>query len=277
MEATRPSEGFRQARLVKYEVWPHLLIRKCIQKEAFLYSGVRKIIQDLTWEIQIRDLPDIDYPALGYGSNKFKQLYRNYINEEELERVRSLLDRRAGQSFSSIAMSLRGQKKDSRSMGHCMQTLIISWTKDHANAEVQYRSTEVIQKFGADLIFLRYLLQELDFKPEVIRFRFANAYLSGVFFPTLCSFWDPVDFLDYLWENDKRLFAGGTRFFLRSAYREDQHFPYSPENLQHKFGWRNLDMRRIKRYLEEKHLAYDKPLPKIHHNKHEYVPRGQRS
>lgn len=261
---------------MKYKVWPHLLIRECIQKEAFLYSGVRKIIQDLSWDARLEDLPDIGYGDLGYGSNKFKQLYRNYVNEEELERVRTLLDKRAGQSFSSVAMSLRGQKKDSRSMGHCMQTLVLSWTKDQANAEVQYRSTEVIQKFGADLIFLRYLLQELDFDPEIIRFRFANAYLSGVFFPTLCSFWNPIDFLDYLWENDKKLFSGGTRFFLRSAYRKDQHFPYSPENLQHRFGWQHLDMKAIREYLHDKHEAIGKPLPRIHHKEEDYVPRAKR-
>lgn len=255
--------------------WPEGLIKACIEKEAFLYSGVRKIIQDLTWEIST--LPDLTYEDLGYGSNKFKQLCRNYIDLGEMERVRSLLDRRAGQSFTSVAMSLRGAKKDGRSMGHCMQTLVVSWKKDYETVEVQYRSTEVIQKFGADLVFLRYLLEELDLSPDLFRFRFANAYLSGVFFPTLCAHWDAIDFFEYLWEHDQKLFAGGTRFFLRSAYREDQFFPFSPENVQHKFAWKHLDMERIKDYLEKKHKKYGKPLPKIHYNRHEeYIPRGKR-
>ena len=254
--------------------WPQGLIKQCIEQEAFLYSGVRKIIQDLTWSIN--ELPDLTYADLGYGANKFKQLHRNYINEEELERVRTLLDKRAGQSFTSVALSLRGAKKDSRSMGHCMQTLVVSWKKDCETAEFQYRSTEVIQKFGADLVFARYLFDELDIDPSIIRFRFANAYLSGVFFPTLCAHWDAIDFLDYLWEHDQRLFAGGTRFFLRSTYREDQHFPFSPENVQHKFAWKNLDMPRIRDYLEKKHKKYGKPLPKIHYNKDEYIPRAKR-
>jgi len=255
------------------EVWPKNLIKQIIDKPAYLYSGVRKIVQDITWEIE--ELPNITYSDLGYGSNKFKQLYRNYINEEELERVRSLLDSRAGQSFTSVALSLRGAKKDSRSMGHCMQTLVVSWKKDSETVEFQYRSTEVIQKFGADLVFARYLFDELDLSPELIRFRFANAYLSGVFFPTLCNYWNPIDFLEYLWNHDKKLFAGGTRFFLRSAYRQDQHFPYSPENLQHRYGWKHLDMPRIKEWLEEKHKEIGKPLPKLHHTK-DYIPRGQR-
>lgn len=255
--------------------WPQGLIKACIEKEAFLYSGVRKIVQDITWTIP--ELPDLSYEDLGYGNNKFKQLQRNYIDPDELERVRVLLDHRAGQSFTSVAMSLRGAKKDKRSMGHCMQSLIISWKKDMETVEVQYRSTEVIQKFGADLVFLKYILDELDLSPDLFRFRFANAYLSGVFFPTLCAHWDPVEFLDYLWEHDKKLFTGGTRFFLRSAYREDQHFPFSPENVQHKFAWANLDMKRIKKYLEKKHLKFGKPLPKIHYNsKEDYTPRSKR-
>ncbi len=254
--------------------WPESLIETMIEQPAFLYSGVRKIVQDVTWTID--ELPDLTYEDLGYGQNKFKQLCRNYIDLGELERVRVLLDHRAGQSFTSVAMSLRGASKDSRSMGHCMQTLVISWKKDYETVEVQYRSTEVIQKFGADLVFLRYILEELDLAPNLFRFRFANAYLSGVFFPTLCAHWDPIDFLEYLWEHDKKLFAGGTRFFLRSSYKRDQHFPFSPENVQHKFAWENLDMKRIRQYLEAKHKKFGKPLPKQHHNKGEYTPRSKR-
>ena len=255
--------------------WPQSLIEAIIEQEAFLYSGVRKIVQDVTWTTE--ELPDLDYGDLGYGPNKFKQLCRNYLNLDELERVRALLDHRAGQSFTSVAMSLRGQpKKDSRSMGHCMQTLVISWRKDYETVEVQYRSTEIIQKFGADLVFLRYILEQLDLSPNLYRFRFANAFLSGVFFPTLCAHWDAEEFLEYLWEHDRKLFAGGTRFFLRSAYREDQHFPFSPENVQHRFAWANLDMKRIKKYLEKKHKTFGKELPKIHHKESDYIPRGKR-
>lgn len=254
--------------------WPFSLVEAIIEKEAFLYSGVRKIVQDITWEIE--ELPELTYEDLGYGPNKFKQLCRNYLDPEELERVRSLLDKRAGQSFSAVAMRLQGAKKDSRSMGHCMQSLVVAWKKDAEVVEVQYRSTEVIQKFGADLVFLRYILDELDLNPDLYRFRFANAYLSGVFFPTLCAHWDAVDFLEFLFEHDQKLFAGGTRFFLRSSYKRDQHFPFSPENVQHKFAWANLDMKAIREYLEKKHKKYGKPLPKIHYNKDEYVPRSKR-
>lgn len=263
------------ARKIK-NTWPHGLVRKCIQKEALDYQGVRKIIQDITWTLDWEDYPTHTYEDLGYGKNKFKQLCRNYINEAEWDRVKGVIEKRKGKAFSSVALSLRGAQKESRSMGHCMQTLIISWTKKTVNVEVQYRSTEAILKFGADLTFIKWILEHFEIVPEFVRFRFANIYLSGVFFPTVCKFWDPVDFLNYLWDNDEKLFAGGTRFFLRSAYQKDQFFPYSPENQQHNFAWTNLDMGRIKMFLEEKHLRYNKPLPKQHHTRENYQVRRKK-
>jgi hypothetical protein len=243
------------------------LIKTVIEKPAFLYSGVRKIVQDITY--RPHSLPLLTYQDLGYGSNKARQMERNYINLEELERVKAILTKRKDHQFTSVAMSMRGGKKDARSMGWCMLSLIVTCgPKLPTRVEVQYRSTELILKFGADWVFLPTVFDRLGIKPDSVTFRLANAYLSGVFFPTLCSFWEPVDFLDYLWKNDKKLFAGGTRFFLRSAYKEDQRFPYSPENQQHKFLWSRLGKNKIKfirDYLHEKHKAIGKPLPRTHH------------
>lgn len=255
--------------------WPQDLVERCIRLPAFMYTGVRKIVQNLTYEI--KSLPDLTYSDLGYGKNKHKQLCRNYWNQPDMERVKKILEHRKNQTLTSVALSMRASEKESRSQGHCMQTMVITKMKEQTVVEMQYRSTELILKFGGDLVFLPHVFEELNIEPTKIRFHFANAYLSGVFFPTLSCWWDPIKFLDYLWENDQRLFAAGTRFFLRSAYKKDQHFPYSPEQQQHRFAWERLDMPRIKEYLEKKHLTYNKPLPKIHHKKVDYVPRGKRS
>ncbi|HKZ43066.1 MAG TPA: hypothetical protein VJ044_19055, partial [Candidatus Hodarchaeales archaeon] len=172
--------------------------------------------------------------------------------------------------FTSVAMLMRGGVKDSRSMGWCMlNTIITSGPKLQTVVEVQYRSTELILKFGADLVFLRDLLNKrLGVHPDLVRFRFANAYLSGVFMPTYCRFNDPIEFLELLWKNDRKLFSGGTRFFLRSTYKEAQRFPYSPEQQQHRFLWSHFSHKEIKRirdYLHEQHKRIGKPLPNIHH------------
>lgn len=244
------------------------LIRSVIAKPALIYSGVRKIVQSIDWEVSASHLLEspLTYDQLGYGRNKANQLQRMYWNEDEASRVRSLLTNRSAHQFTSVAMSMRNGTKDSRSMGWCMNSLVITRVpKVIETLELQYRSTEVILKFGGDLAFLPWVIEQLGISPTVIRFRFANLYLSGVFFPVLCSFWDPIDFLDLLWCEDRKLFAGGTRFFLRSTYKENQSFPYSPENVAHKFAWERLDMPLIRDYLHSKHLLIGKKLPTRHH------------
>jgi hypothetical protein len=254
--------------------WPFNIVTECIRAPAFLYNGVRKIVQGIT--VEFDQLPELTYSDLGYTQNKHKQLVRNYFDPEECDRVKALIHKRRGQTFTSVAMSMRAGAKDKRSMGHCIQTLIIGMCKDKLTVELQYRSTEVILKYGGDLAFLPWVFEQLDIEPQKVSFRFANAYLSGVFFPTLMRFWDPIDLMDYIFEKDPMLFKGATRFVLRSAREKDQHFPYSPENRQHQIGWEALDMPKIARYLEKKHKKYGRPLPTIHKRKEDYETRSQK-
>lgn len=253
------------------------LIKKIILAPAVKYSGVRKIVQDI--HVSTPELPVLTYDQIGYGRNKFTQLKRNYVNEEEFERVRSILAKRSSHEYTSVAASLRGAKKDSRSQGWCMLDLVVSRTKGIETVDINYRSTEVTLKFGGDLCFLPWVFEQLGLAPTLIRFHFVNLYLSGVFLPTLSKFWDPLQLLEFIREHDSRLFSAGTRYMLRSCYTRDQVFPYSPEQQQHKFLWSRFkpqEIRRIRDYLEEAHKGFGKPLPKTHHRAGEYVPRGKR-
>ncbi len=166
-------------------------------------------------------------------------------------------------------------------MGHCMLSLVVSRTKGHESIEVQYRSTELGLKFSGDLVFLPVLLKELRVDPKICRFRFANCFISGVYFPYIARWWESgaVDFLSEVLDRDPTFFRTSTRFFLRSAYQEDQHFPYSPENVAHKYNWNfnKAEMPSIRKFLERQHKKYGEPLPKLHHKKGEYVPRGKRN
>lgn len=262
------------------------LIIRALSQEAFAYQGVRKILQDITYEVPGNDAFPIlagGYSDIGYSKNKHSQMLRNYYNADEFARIRTILEKRQKQSFTSVSLSLRGKPKDTRSQGWCMNSLVLSRARDgRESIELQYRSTELILKFGGDLVFIPWILKELGLDPSakrITRFRFANAYLSAVFFPTAGALWgDAVEFLETVWKYDQELFRHGTRFFLRSAYREDQVFPYSPENQQHKFSWKThrADMPRIRKYLEQKHKTFGKILPTTHYAKGEYVPRGKR-
>ena len=263
--------------LMKESKFPIDLIKQIIMARPLCYSGIRKIMQDVTYET--KQLPSLTYQDLGYTSAKHKQLLRNYFNPEEFQRAREILEKRKKQHFTSVALSLRNETKKKQSMGWCMLSLVVSKFKNNPNletVEIQYRSTEVIRKFGGDLAFLPWVFDQLNLNPEIIRFRFANLYFSGVFFPTLCLFWEPIDFLEYLYKYDRKMFDGSTRFFLRSARTKDQKFPYSPENGQHQLAWKHLNMREIHDYLHEKHKDSGKELPAIYKSTETYTPRSKR-
>lgn len=252
-----------------------------LDSKPIAYQGVRKIINGMTHEMP-DGIVDMDFPDLGYGSNKMKQLVRNYVNEEEFERVRAVLERRKDQSFTSVALSMRGGKKDARSMGWCILSIVVTRSKGQEKVEVQYRSTELTLKFGGDLVFLPWVFRKIGVAEDApVTFRFANCYISGVYLPYLVTFVkDPVSLLNEIFKRDPVFAASATRFFLRSAMEKDQFFPYSPENVAHKFGWENINgktMIRIREYLKSSHRAFGNlDWAKVHHVKGEYVPRGKR-
>lgn len=266
-------------------------------KEAYLYQGVRKIINGLTINVEYSPVRGIIKTTGGfgaknggfglrfdqlYGANKFKQLVRNYVDEKEFERVRTILERRKGKAFTSVALSMRGAQKTARSMGWCLLSIVITRTKDGDAVEVQYRSTELTLKFGGDLCFLPWVFDQIGVQPKRVTFRFANCFLSGVYLPYLASFAsNPVDMLSTLKQKDSKFFANGTRFLLRSAMQKDQFFPYSPENVAHRFLWKTLDedeIEMMRLFLRREHKKLG-PLDwaDVHHVKGEYVPRAKRA
>ena len=153
-------------------------------------------------------------------------------------------------------------------MGWCMLSIVVTRSNKVETVEIQYRSTELILKFGGDLAFLPGIFERLGVDPSVVRFRFANAFFSGVFLPTLLAYQSaPIAFLDKMRRSDVKHFQAGTRFLLRSTLRSDQRFPYSPENQQHKFMWSRIPIRQIREvrdYLIEQHKKFGRPLPTAH-------------
>lgn len=235
---------------------------------ALMYTGPRKMLQDLTFEVHRDDFRRelITYWEIGYGRNKEKQLIRTYWNPQEAQRIRDILKRRERQQFTSVAMSMRNQAKDSRSMGWCMNSLVITRTRQKfESVEIQYRSSELTMKFGGDLCFLPWMFNELGLNPEIIRFRFANAYFSGVYLQYLAYHWPggPVPMLEYIWKHDRKFFEHGTGHFFRSTLRPDQVFKYSPENLAHRFGWRMMphEMKKAYRWLKSKYAQIGRQMP----------------
>lgn len=256
--------------------WALPLYKVVAGKETAGYQAIGKVVQDIT--MHSNGLPKWELSDWGYGRNKLAQLKRNYVNEEELARVRAVLAKRDLTKYTSVAVSLRGKPKDSRSQGWCMLSLVISRTKEWTSVEVQYRTTEVILKFAADVWFLRYLCEQLDIEPDRYTFRFANVALSGAYFPYLVDKMDLVKFLGFLRGADSDFLIRTTRFLLKASYKKDQFHPFSPERMSHQYLWERASrtqISKIRDYLEPLHAATGRPLPKDFHDK-SYVPKGQR-
>jgi hypothetical protein len=105
-------------------VWALPLYEAVARAPIVGWQAIGKVVQNITFESYW--LPKWNLSDWGYGSNKEKQLERNYVNEEEFDRVRSILGRRADSKYTSVALNLRGRPKDSRSQGWCMLSGILS-------------------------------------------------------------------------------------------------------------------------------------------------------
>ena len=187
-----------------------------IPPEQSLRTGVRKVVQGITHEIT--EFPPVDLAQLGYrgvGDGKIKQLMRNYWNQSEVDAARTKLKARRSSPHTSVALNTLGEKKDLRSQGYCLRSMIITQTPKFTEVDVIYRSTEVIQKFTADLVMLPRMLDSLGLahKPRVIRFYFANAFLTALFAPILFQHANPIEFYEFLKEHDPKYF----RTFLNAT------------------------------------------------------------
>jgi hypothetical protein len=239
---------------IEYPSWG--AIEAALRAPTFLFNGARKIATNVQWSPDT--LPWIDGATMRYldyarPDTKLKALQRMYFSETECERIKALLLKRKGQAFTAVAFSTIAGAKDSRSMGHCINSIALSITPKKCEATIFYRSTELIKKFCADLAFFPWVFEQLGVEPSRVTFSFANCFVSGVFFPTLLAFVDPIEFLEFLRNHDPELFVVATRFLRRAVQTEHQAFPFSPERMQHAYMWREYPVRipSIKKYLAQ--------------------------
>jgi hypothetical protein len=213
----------------------HDLIQLALDSPLYDYQGPRKIVRNLLWTPErLPDPPDLE--TLGYQpKTKMRNLIRTYFNEEEVAKVRAHLESRDHQQFTTLSCSMRGATKKKESMGWCMEACTIRTMRSRRKLSVtmMYRSTEIIQKFTADLAFLPYLFERLGIQPEEVHFFFSSAYLSMVFLPSLFCYVEPVPFLKRLKKRDPQLFRIAVRYLSRSFRDVSVKMPYSPEHRQH--------------------------------------------
>jgi len=244
------------------------LVYHAVAQPTFVIHGVRKIVQAISWQEQSLPPAKDMLKELGYTSAKMTRLMGVYYNREEVAKAKEKLKQRTGKEHSSVSILMRNQEKTHpQTQGWCIQNIVISETWHRRNrivtADVFYRSTEVILKFGADLTLLHRVFDELEIAPSPVRFYFANLYISAVFFPLLFSFTNPIKFFEHIRRHDKpfhHLAAKAVSRYLDPTNR----YNYRAQAKQWRLAQETVDRTRLDPYLI-KHLGeYHEPhLPKV--------------
>ena len=203
--------------------WAKEVLRLC-SMEADFYSGCRKIIQGR--QTKFMDLWDYDDPLIledcGYTSAKMSHLRRLYLHEESIEMAVKLWNlRRTKTSYGSVSFTTYNHllkndivKKSKRAsvMGPCIQSVCITQIKGGGKAKYSidafYRTTEILKKFPADLVFIRdELLKDFDFKGMEfmgMTCHFANVTVHPQYFSTIIPHLeDPIRELEKIKKKDK--------------------------------------------------------------------------
>ena len=226
------------------------------ERQPALYTGVRKIVQGITHEID--QLPSVDLAQLGYRGGKVAQLMRNYFNQEEVNAARTKLAARRNSPHTSVALNTLGEKKDSRSQGHCLRSIIITQTPKWTEVDIVYRSTEIIQKHTADYALFPIILDQLNLahNPRTYRLYFANCFLTALFAPILFQHTDGVEFYEFLKEKDPkyyRTFLGATSKFYEPVNR----YSYKHRVKMWEIAQAKLDCKRLAQYCKDNGASFN--------------------
>lgn len=234
------------------------LVEMVASTRTRVYSGVRKIVENVHWEIPGKALfgeHPIDYTDLCYvNRSKFGQLDRNYWNQEEADRLIAKVKERSHQPHTSVGMSLKAATKDSRSQGFCMQTLVMTKCDKKVTFDIFYRSTEVTQKFFADVLYMSTILRSRILEPcglkpsdvTVVRYHFSNAYLSSVFMPIVLRLHpDPCAFLAGFRPADPK-FHRTACMVIAKYLRTVNVYNYRTQKKQYEYCWKWVDKARMK-------------------------------
>lgn len=228
------------------------LIWRAAAAPTLQLSGVRKIAADQSLILPWDSLTNLgmDYGDLCYTKAKDRQLLRNYWSQAEVDAAMEKLAGRKSKDHSSVSIQMRAGDKDSRSQGFCMQNTVITMTPTVLTLDIYYRSTELIQKFGADLVFFSRqfppLFEKLGRTPSVVRMRFANVYLSAVFMPILMRYEpDPLGFFQHLEKHDPRFYRTcglATRRFFNATHN----YTYKTRAKMFDYWKEHVDAKKVK-------------------------------
>lgn len=219
--------------------WIEAVTRMSLMK-ADLFSGARKILE--TRKLTFYDLWDEEDPLTladcGYTRNKLGLLIKGYLHPESKAAALKLWEeRRKKPSYGSVGFTTYNHflkndivKKSKRAsvMGPCIQSVVITQLSQRSyKIDVFYRTTELLKKFPADLVFIRdILLDGFDFSGMEfmgMTCHFANVTVHPQYFSTAIPHMKkPIKELEKIKEKDKHFHDWIVKWTAR--YLCDEHF-----------------------------------------------------
>lgn len=206
------------------------------------------------FDISAKVLPDFTLAQLGYTQAKMKQLERQYFNAESIDAAKMLIKHRVGNDLTSVAFTFTGGVKravgprGAKTMGHCIQTAVLTTARGRCELDVFYRSTEVTKKFSGDLVFLRdRIVPYLGVQPQIYRFHFANCYWSPQFVPVLARFVDIIQFYEDIRKKNPDYFRQALLMLKREIFHHDSKMSFVAKMQQMIRG--TPDAKRLEQYM----------------------------
>jgi hypothetical protein len=183
------------------QFWIDSCLKLC-RTEADFYSGARKILRPVRLiyeDDMLGEMFTIKIEDSGFTKNKMGMLKKNYYLEASIVAARELWNERIKKDkYGSVGVScyghyvkgdVKGATPRGSKFGPCIQAFTLTYNKRKTSVDVFYRTTELLKKFPADLVFLRdVLLAEFSFDKapiESITFHFANVTVHPMYWITL--------------------------------------------------------------------------------------------
>lgn len=197
--------------------------------KSFYLSG-KKIARGVQVVTKLKYLlaseTDFTLDMMGYHSKKLRMLRELYLNQASREAaLRQLQLRREKGSYGSTGMTCYNhyEKKNQKIMGPCIQSVVLTHRKKGViDVDVFYRTTEIFKKFGADLIFLKELLEPFKITSYgTLTFHFANATYHPMYWVVASPYLDdPTATLREIKTIDPQVWLGILRWTVRYTRQE---------------------------------------------------------
>lgn len=245
------------------------------RKSSKMYSGCRKIHRGMMLTFEEFD-DTLTLTDCGFTKAKMRYLERMYLHEESRAVAVALWDRRREQAkYGSVGFTCYNHfikndpnKKSKRAsvMGPCIQSVTLTWLdKKRVSVDCFYRTTELLKKFPADLVFLRELLEPFNLdgmRIVEVNCHFANITIHPMYFVTIIPHLeDPIKVLESIKKADKYFFDWVVKWTAR--YVCDEYHGGIAKFAQalrvRKDALSRIesdDLKRLQRYLRDNHPGY---------------------